>query len=156
VGARLDQLTREEECERLLQTYSNDFHRLSVALDRQFRILHDRAQVVLGICGILISANVLVVTGRIIVRASLDHRRALGYLLAGAGSFEIISAAVVVGSVLRVRWISRPPGTELRSWVLTNLAYRDAKTRSYRLAVLLVLLAMLAYQVTVAIAIVQL
>jgi hypothetical protein len=153
---RFAALSREEECGRLLDVYAGDFDRLSIALDRQFRTLHDRAQLILAICGILISASVLVTTGKLIGRPTYEHQRLAGILLAGAGVMEIMAAAVVVGSVLRVRWISQQPGGDLRGWVLSNLAYRDAKTRSYRAAVLLVMLAMLSYTFAVSIALVQL
>jgi hypothetical protein len=43
-----------------------DFESISVAFDRQFTTLHNRAQLLLGICGVLISASVLVTAGRFI------------------------------------------------------------------------------------------
>jgi hypothetical protein len=152
----LSRLPLDEECDRLLHAYNSDFDRLTIALDRQFKTLHDRAQLILGICGILISASVLVTTGKIIGRPAYAHQHIAGALLASAGVLDILAAAVVVGSVLRVRWSSRQPGKDLRGWVLSNLRYRDAKTRSYRASVLLVLLSMFAYSIAIAITLVQL
>src|SRR5690242_2829653 len=64
VGKRL---TRDEECDRIIEAHGPaDFAGISEALDRQFRTIHNRAQLLLGICGVLISASVLVTTGRLI------------------------------------------------------------------------------------------
>jgi len=41
-------------------------------------------------------------------------------------------------------------------WVLSNLLYRDRKTRAYRLAIVLILASMVSYQVAIAIAMLQL
>jgi hypothetical protein len=68
---------------------------------------------------------------------------------------EIGAAVVLVGGVLTVRWITQQPGADLRAWVLSNLAYRDRKTRAYHLAVALVLLAMVAYQTAIGVALAQ-
>ncbi len=139
-----------------MQIYQADFDRLSIALDRQFRTLHNRAQLLLGICGVLISASVVVTTGRIIGRPTFEHQHLAGILLVAAGALEITAAAIVVGSVMRIRWITQQPGADLPAWIHANLAFRDAKTRSYRIAILLVLLSMFAYQAAIAIALVQL
>jgi hypothetical protein len=44
------------------------------------------------------------------------------------------------------------PGEDLRAWVLENLKYRDAKTRSYRFSTTFLLAGMVAYQGAVVIA----
>lgn len=150
-------LTREEESERILDEYGQDFESISVALDRQFRTIHNRAQLLLGVCGVLISASVLVTTGRIIGgRGDFRHQHAAGLLLVIAGLLDIAGAVVVVGGVLNVRWITQQPGKGLRAWILSNLLYRDRKTHSYRCAIILILLSMVCYQVAIAIALLQL
>lgn len=148
-------VTREEECDRIL-LHHEDFEHISSALNQQFTTIHNRAQVLLGICGVLISASVLVTTGKIIGRPSFRFQQAAGLLLVTAGALEIAAAAVVVAGVLNVRWITQQPGADLRAWVLSTLAYRDGKTRAYRVAIVLVLFSMATYQVAVAIALVQL
>ena len=151
-------LTRKQECERILEAHGPaDFERISEAFDRQFRTLHNRAQLILGVCGVLISASVLVTTGRLLAgRPSFAHQHLAGVILVIAGALEIAAAAVVVGGVLNIRWITQQPGGDLHAWVLTNLLYRDRKTRAYRVANLLVLLSMSSYQVAIAIVLLQL
>jgi len=149
-------LSRDQECERILQVHArDDFERISVVFDRQFRTIHNRAQLLLGICSVLISANVLVSAGRLIGRVS-PSRPVVGFPLLVAGVLAITAAGVICSAVARVRWTTQQSGDDLRSWVLTNLAYRDAKTRAYRLSVWLVMLSMLAYQAAVTMALTQL
>lgn len=154
---RFDKVSREDECERILKVHPpGDFTGISAELDRQFATIHNRAQLLLGICGVLISASVLITTGRLIGRAQFLHQRFAGRLLVLAGAVEIAAAAVVVAGVLNVRWITQQPGADLRAWVLSNLTYRDAKTAAYRVGLLLVLISMMMYQTAVAIALIQL
>jgi hypothetical protein len=148
-------LSRQEECDRILSFYGSDFEAISVALDRQFSTIHNRAQVLLAICGILISASVLVTTGKLISRPSGDSPRLAGYVLVVAGLLEVSAAAFLVGGVLRVRWITQQPGTEIRAWVMSNLAYRDRKTHFHHTAVILVLFSMLAYQSAITLALLR-
>ena len=151
-------LTRQAECERILEAHGpNDFEPISRALDRQYRTIHNRAQLLLGVCGVLISASVVVTTGRIIgAHLGFEHQHAAGVLLVVAGLLDICGAAVTVGGVLNVRWITQQPGADLRGWVYANLVYRDRKTHAYRLAILLVLMSMACYQVAIAIVLLQL
>jgi hypothetical protein len=151
-------LTRQEECERILGAHRlGDFEHISEALDRQFRTIHNHAQLLLGVCGVLITASVLLTTGRLIGgRGEFPHQHAAGLLLIVAGLLDIAGAAVVVGGVLSVRWITQQPGAELRAWVYSNLVYRDRKTHAYRAAIVLVLLSMVSYQVAIAIALLRL
>lgn len=151
-------LTLEEECDRIVESHGPaNFARISEALDRQFRTIHNRAQLLLGICGVLISASVVVTTGRLIGRRpDFQHQHAAGLLLVAAGILEVAAAGVVVGGVLNIRWSTRQPGEELRAWVASNLAYRDRKTRAYQVATLLLLLSMVSYQIAIAIVMLQL
>jgi hypothetical protein len=151
-------LTREEECERIVEVYGqSSFERISEALDRQFRTIHNRAQLLLGVCGVLISAGVLVTTGRLIGRShELQHPGFASTVLIAAGVLEVAAAALLVGGVLNVRWITQQPGDDLQAWVLTNLDYRDRKTLAYRVACLLVLLSMACYQTAIAFALLEL
>jgi hypothetical protein len=151
-------LTRDQECDRILERYgATDFERISEALDRQFRTIHNHAQLLLTICGVLISASILVTTGRLIGGpAGFHHHYTAGIMLVTAGVLDIAAASVVIGTVLNIRWITRQPGDDLRSWVFSNLVYRDRKTRAYRVATVLILLSMMSHQVAIAIAMLQL
>jgi hypothetical protein len=44
-----ERLDREQECARIMTAYGADFGSLFALLDRQFRLLHNRAQVLLAL-----------------------------------------------------------------------------------------------------------
>lgn len=150
-------IDREAECDRLLWAYKDNVHKIRRALEDQFQALHNRAQILLGICGVLISASVLVTTGRIIGRPHFQLQHFAGRALVLAGTLDICTAVVIVGGVINLkRWMTQHPGEDLRSWILSTLAYRDRKARAYRVAVYMMLLSMISYQTAVAIALMQL
>jgi hypothetical protein len=152
-----DRLTREEECERILNTCGPDHHEaIFMVLDRQFRLLHNRAQVLLAICGVLLSTSVVLMTGKILGSRRLDHQEVIIPLLVVAGSAEIAAAAIVIGGVLRIRWTTQLPGTDLRAWILSSLTYRDSKVFAYHAAIAVLLLSMLCFQTAATLAWVQL
>jgi hypothetical protein len=149
-------LTRDEECDRILERYgTDDFERLSTALERQFEMLHHRAQLLLGVCGVLISASVLVLTGRLIGRFSLLTGSKAGPALVVAGALATGAAGVVCTIVLRIRWITSHPGRDLRAWLLSTLRTRDGKALAYRVSVVLIALSMVSFQVAMTIALVS-
>jgi hypothetical protein len=154
---RFSPLTHEEECDRLLEHHvDQQYDRINAALDRQFQTIHNRAQLLLGVCGVLITAGVVVTTGRLIGHPTIFHHHYAGYILICSGALQIAAAGTIVIRVLNVRWITQQPGADLRSWILTNLYYRDSKTRAYRIAAVCLLLSMVGYQIAVAIAVLQL
>jgi hypothetical protein len=135
-----------EECDRLTRE----------ELEQQFGTLHGRAQLLLGICGVLLTASVLITTGRIIGRGTLALARIAGWLLAAAGFCDITATAIIVAGVLHIRWLTQDPSEDLRAWMMRAIAHRDAKTRTYHIALAVVLLSMLFYQAAVLIVVVQL
>lgn len=114
-------------------------------LDAQFKLLHDRAQLLLGICGVLVSTSVVLMTGKIIARSVLNQQLISPFLVA-AGIAAITAAALVVGGVLRIRWMSELPGDSLRDWVMRSLRYRDSKTFAHRASIVLLLISMGLFQ----------
>jgi hypothetical protein len=139
-------LTREEECERILKVGEDDYELVFRALDVQFKLLHNRAQVILGICGVLVSASVLLMSAKLVMRSPVAHKSVITPLLLSAGAAAIGGAAVLVGGVLRIRWTTELPGADLRAWVMSSLAYRDAKTAIYRLGTMILLLSMALFE----------
>jgi hypothetical protein len=141
-------LTRAQECERILQTvgdHPHDIEPIFTTLGLQFRLLHNRAQVLLAICGVLISTSVLLMTGKLVGQPVLDHRTWIVALLITAGITEIVAAMVVVALVLRLRWMTELPGEDVRAWVMTSLRYRDSKRAAFRVSSGLLLLSMTCF-----------
>jgi hypothetical protein len=152
---RADVLRRTEECDRILSVCGDHIERIVGMLDLQFRLIHNRAQILLAMCGVLISTSVVLMTGKLLGRMDLAHQSLLATILAGAGIAEVVAAAIVIVGVLNVRWATQIPGDNLRAWILASLAYRDDKTRAYRRAISLVLVALLFYQIAATFSVVQ-
>lgn len=108
-------------------------------LERQFAVLHNRAQVLLGFCGIVITTTGF--SGRIIAGTNLTAQLAIimGLL------FVLASACTVVSGVLHLRWLTLQPGDTPEEWLMTSLKYRDLKTCRYRDAIYLVLAGLTFY-----------
>jgi hypothetical protein len=134
---RAREIDLEAECDRVMEFYKDQFELMSFMLDRQFRTLHGRAQVLLGICSLLLTATSIF---RRLFEAEL-------ILLLG-GALALVSAALLVGGVLHVRWITKQPGHSVRDWLRSTLRYRDRKTRVYRVATYLVLLCMVLFELS--------
>jgi hypothetical protein len=147
---------RAEESRRVLEAHRGDTAAVKLELDQQFAALQSRAQVLLGICGVLITASVLITTGRILGRGTYELQHVAGWLLAFAGLCDIASTAIVVSSVLNVRWLTQLPTEDLRRWLGWAIEYRDRKTFAYHVALGLVLLSMTFYQAAVLIVVLQL
>jgi hypothetical protein len=145
-----------EETDQLIEVNRSDGLAIRRELEEQFRTLHNRAQVLLGICGVLLTASVLITTGRILGRGNFPLERAAGWLLALAGLCDIASTAIIVGGVLHIRWLTKVDDGGLRGWTMRAIAHRDRKTRTYHVALGVILLSMLFYQAAVLIVVLRL
>ena len=132
-------LTRAQEAERILVHYGGDFTAIMLMLERQFGVLHNRAQVLLTLCGIVISTTGF--SGRIIAGTNAFAQ----WMIVFGVAFILLSASVVVWGVLHLRWLTMQYGHDVRDWLNTSLTYRDGKTRAYRLAIILMLIGLVLY-----------
>jgi hypothetical protein len=139
-------LTRDQEAARILREYEGkEFEGIMVMLERQFLVLHNRAQVLLALGGIIISTTGF--SGRIIAGT---NALAQGLIIAGV-ALVLLSAAVVVWGVLHLRWLTLQPGDTLEAWLRTCLDYRDLKTKAYRVGIVLMLLGITLYCAAIAV-----
>ena len=125
-------------------------------LSDHFATLHGRAQMVLGICGVLLTASVLITTGRIIGAGNYKLARLAGWLLALAGLCDITTTIIIVGGVLNIRWMTQRHDEDLGVWRTRAIAHRDRKTRAYHAALAVAIVSMLFYQAAVLIVVLQL
>ena len=135
-------LSLDEEAARILHAYGDgpaQLERIMSMLERQFGVLHNRAQVLLTLCGIVISTTGF--SGRLIAGTNL----AAQLLVILGVSLVLASAAVVVWGVQHLSWLTLQKGDLIGGWLRTCLAYRDRKTRFYRLGIALMLLGLTAY-----------
>lgn len=132
-------LTRDQEADRILTVYRNELPAIMTMLERQFVVLHNRAQVLLTLCGIVISTTGF--SGRIIAGTN-----PLAQILIIAGvALVLLSAAIVVWGVLHLHWLTMQTGEDARAWLLNSLCYRDQKTQSYRIGIVVMLIGLTLY-----------
>ncbi len=135
--ARLD---RNAEADRIIEQYGADgFRSIMELLERHFLVLHNRAQVLLTLCGIIVSTTGF--SGRNIAGTSAAAQL---LVITGVG-LVLIAAGVVCWGVLHLRWLTMQPGGDLKHWLLVSLRYRDYKTTCYRIALFVMLIGMTTY-----------
>ena len=132
-------LSRTEEADRILALYGDDLPAVMTMLERQFVVLHNRAQVLLTLCGIVISTTGF--SGRIIAGTNALAQ----VLIVGGVALVLLSAAIVVWGVLHLRWLTMQVGADTRPWLLTSLVYRDKKTNAYRVGITVMLVGLTLY-----------
>ena len=133
-------LRRDAEADRILRYYGGDaLPEIMAMLERQFVVLHNRAQVLLGLCGIVVTTTGF--SGRLVAGTNA----AAQWLIIAGVALVLGAAAVVVWGVLHLYWLTMQPGESTREWLLTSLAYRDKKTRAYRIGISLLLVGLTVY-----------
>jgi len=135
-----EQLLPDQEADRIIKEYSEGgFRPIMEMLERHFLVLHNRAQVLLTLCGIIVSTTGF--SGRNIAGSGLTAQILVicGVLLV------MIAAAVVCWGVLHLRWLTMQPGQSLKQWLLVSLSYRDYKTKTYRIALFIMLWGLASY-----------
>jgi hypothetical protein len=138
-------LHRDEEAERILGEYEGQFPEIMAMLERQFTVLHNRAQVLLALCGIVISTTGF--SGRLVAGTNVA---AQWCVVLGVG-LVLLAAMVVAWGVLHLRWLTMQPGKDIEHWLDASLAYRDLKTRYYRIGVGLMLIGLAFYCIAMSI-----
>jgi hypothetical protein len=138
-------LNREAEADRIIAEYQQNFPRIMEMLERQFGVLHGRAQVLLTLCGIVISTTGF--SGRLIAGTNVQ---AQAFIIIGV-ALVLLSAAVTCYMVLHLRWLTLQSGETVRTWLLTSLRYRDLKTTSYRWALIVMIAGLSCYCAAIAI-----
>ncbi|MEX0775206.1 MAG: hypothetical protein WD042_05770 [Phycisphaeraceae bacterium] len=142
----MHRLSRQEEIDRLVRLYGNEpTSRLYDLINSQFLILHNRAQVLLALCGVVITTTGF--SGRLIAGTNALGQ---GMIIAGVG-LTLVAALVVVLGVLHLHWLTQQPGDSLDAWLHSALAYRDRKTNWYRAGIVLLMLGLACYVVAIAI-----
>jgi hypothetical protein len=134
-----DHLDRQREARRILDVYGDDLPGIMAMLERQFGVLHNRAQVALVLCGVVISTTGF--SGRLVAGT---NRLSQVLILAGV-ALIVVAAAVVVRGVLHLRWLTMQGGTTTAAWLVTSLAYRDTKTNYYRVGMVILLVGLVLY-----------
>ncbi|MFT3788271.1 MAG: hypothetical protein QM770_19220 [Tepidisphaeraceae bacterium] len=132
-------LNRAQEAQRILKEYGDSLPRIMEMLERQFSVLHNRAQVLLALCGVVISTTGF--SGRLIAGT---NETAQLLIIVGI-ALVLLSTGVVCWMVLHLRWLTVQEGESLADWLTESLKYRDLKTRAYRIALLIMVSGLSVY-----------
>jgi len=132
-------ITLDDECARIAREFDSSFASTMTMLERQFTVLHNRAQLLLTLCGIVISTTGF--SGRVIAGT---NSVAQWLIIVGIG-LVLLSAVVVVSGVLHLRWLTLQPGENYVAWLHESLSYRDKKTGWYRAGIVLMLIGLTFY-----------
>jgi hypothetical protein len=138
-------LSLSQEADRILAEYDRKLPDIMAMLERQFAVLHNRAQVLLTLCGIVISTTGF--SGRLVAGT---NRQAQLCIIVGVGLI-LLAAIVCSWGVLHLRWLTMQRGVDIREWLETSLRYRNVKTTSYRVAMIIMLFGLTTYCVALAI-----
>ena len=139
-------LDRQSEARHILRMFEGKgAGEVMAALERQFVVLHNRAQVLLGLSGVIVTTTGF--SGRIIAGT---NRLAQAFIIGGV-TLSLAAAAVVVWGVLHLWWLTQHPGETTEAWLLSCLEYRDRKTRFYRIGIGLLLVGLSSYVAAIAI-----
>jgi len=143
---RWQQLSRDQEHDRILREYAAlPFDSVMAMLERQFALLHNRSQILLTLCGIVITTTGF--SGRFIASTN----RWAEYTVILSIVFALLSASIVVWRVLHLHWLTAQLGEDRSAWLKRSLAYRDQKTRGYRVGIWLLLVSLFFYVVAITI-----
>jgi len=132
--------SRQQEIRRIIEVYGRDDVRsIMEMVERHFMVLHLRSQVLLGLSGIVITTTGF--SGRLIAGTN-DLAK---WLIISGVALVMAAAATVCYGVLHLRWLSQHPGQEIEQWLDTSLAYRDRKTRFYRIGIVMTMIGLTLY-----------
>lgn len=119
------------EAKNILELCGGDRLRAFEMVQAQLGVLVLRTQVMLSLSGIVITVTGF--SGRAIAQTSLLARASV----VGGLFLVLAAAAVAVGGVLRLRWITQELGVEPLQMLERGIAIRDRKSRYLRVALVL-------------------
>ncbi len=136
----MSKLTRQKEADHLIRLFGEDNHRsIMEVIERQYMVLHHRSQVLLGLSGIVITTTGF--SGRLIAGTN-DLAK---WLIISGVVLVMLAAATVCFGVLHLRWLTQQPGVDALHWLEKALAYRDRKTRFYRVGIIITMIGLALY-----------
>ncbi len=131
--------TIDQEVEHLLRLYNADAAKIMSELQSQLSILANRAQTLLSLAGITIT-----VTG--FSGASIAGAGRLSATLLVLGLvLVLVSAAIAMNGILRVRWTTSLPPCELPDAIRATLEVRESKTRNFAIALRILIVGLTLY-----------
>jgi hypothetical protein len=131
--------TVEQETEEIIRFFEGDKLNIQRTLENQFSVLYQRSQVLLSLCGIIISVTGF--SGKTIVLTFFTSR----ILLISGLFLVLLSGIITIWGVLRFKWITQWHEENLNNFVKTVLIRRNKKAWYFKYALILLLLGLALY-----------
>jgi hypothetical protein len=138
-GAEAREVSLDDEAAHLLQLYERDASKIMNEIGGQLSILANRAQTLLSLAGITIT-----VTGFSGASIAKTGRLSAALLVAGL-VLVLVSAAIAMTGILRVRWTTSIAPSTLEVAVRSALEVRDRKTKAFDRALSLLVVGLTLY-----------
>lgn len=137
------------EVQRILKLAEGNAGRAFDLVEKQLSVLVLRTQVMLSLSGIVITVTGF--SGREIARTSETAR-----VLVSTGILVVLlSAAVAIGGVLRLRWLTQELTDDIEATLTNMLRIRDTKSRFLTAALVFFVLGFACYCVAIALMLVS-
>jgi hypothetical protein len=134
----------DDEVRRIIKLTQGDAAKAYELVQSQLSVLVLRTQVMLSLSGIVITVTGF--SGRAIAQTS-----ELARVLVAAGIVVVLlAAAVAIGGVLRLRWLTQELTDDTEQTLVRMLGVRDAKSRFLSAALVLFVLGFACYCVAIA------
>jgi hypothetical protein len=131
--------TIKDETREIIRFFDGDKINIQRTLENQFAVLYQRSQVLLSLCGIIISVTGF--SGKSIVVTSFASR----LLLISGLLFVLLSGIITIWGVLRFKWITQWNEESLSNFVSNVIERRDRKTLYFKIALILLLIGLTLY-----------
>ncbi len=132
------------EVQRILTLAGGDAVRAYDIVEKQLAVLVLRTQVMLSLSGIVVTVTGF--SGRTIAQTGTVARS----LVAAGIMVVLLSAAVAIGGVLRLRWLTQEVDDDLEASLTRMLMLRDSKSRFLSVALTLFIAGFACYCVAIA------
>jgi hypothetical protein len=135
----------EEETIAIIKFFDADKINIQRALENQFSVIYQRSQILLSLCGIVISVTGF--SGKTIATTNLISR----ILLITGLAFVLISGAITIWGIISIRWITQFHEEDLNNLVRNVLRNRNLKTFYFRLAIIFLIVGLTLYVISISI-----
>ncbi len=137
-------LTRDEEVRQIISFHGPlESGSIYTLLERQFAVLTSRAQILLGLCGIMITTTGF--SGRMIAGTNPLAQ----FMIIVAMATVLVAATITVRGLLKLNWLTQFPADNHQEWLELALAYRDRKTKLYDWATIVLTVGLAMYAVAI-------
>jgi len=134
-----------DEAKKIIDFFNGDKLNIIKTLENQFSVIYQRSQILLTLCGIVISVTGF--SGKTIATTTFISR----ILIVTGLSFVLIAGAISIWGTLRIRWISQYHEDNLYNVVLNVLKNRNLKTFYFQLSILFLIIGLTIYVISISI-----